>query len=155
MFFLPVAMIMIACTKTATVDTVPDAVNKTKMLQLVNNVRKSGCKCGDTWYYPAPALTWNDKLESISIAHSQDMYDKKYFNHTAPDGADAGVRMDRAGYKWKAYGENIATGHRSEEEVIKGWLSSPGHCRNIMNKDYKEMGVGRKGSLWTQTFGTR
>src|SRR5688500_18531191 len=96
MLLLQVALILMACTKTASVDTVPATVNKTKMLQLVNDVRKSGCKCGDTWYYPAPALSWNDKLESAAVSHSNDMYDKKYFNHTAPDGSDAGVRMDRA-----------------------------------------------------------
>ena len=54
-----------------------------------------------------------------------------------------------------AYGENIATGYRTEKEVVKGWIASPGHCKNIMSKLYKEMGVARYGNYWTQEFGAQ
>jgi hypothetical protein len=131
------------------------AINKTVLLQLVNQVRKSGCTCAGKYYPPVPTLQWNDQLEKAAMAHSQDMSAKKYFSHTAPDGSNGGVRIERAGYHWMAYGENIASGYKSEQEVIRGWLSSPGHCKNIMNKNYREMGVARAGNYWTQTFGAR
>jgi uncharacterized protein YkwD len=54
-----------------------------------------------------------------------------------------------------SYGENIAFGQRSEREVMQGWLSSPGHCKNIMSKTFKEMGVSRVGDYWTQVFATK
>ena len=131
-----------------------NTLDKNLILALVNDVRKKGCKCGDTYYYQAPPLKWNDKLEKAAMKHSKDMLEKKYFSHTSPDGSNAGVRLDRMGYRWTAFGENIAQGYSSEKQVVEGWLRSPGHCRNIMSKLYKEMGVARSGKYWTQTFGT-
>lgn len=133
----------------------PTAVNKTLLLQLINNVRKKGCQCGDTWYPAAPAITWNGQLEQAALVHSNDMYANNYFSHAAQDGSKAGTRIDDAGYHWRTYGENIAFGYRNEKEVVKGWLLSPGHCKNIMSKAYKEMGVARVGNYWTQVFATK
>jgi uncharacterized protein YkwD len=131
------------------------AVNKTVLLQLVNDARKKGCNCGDTYYDAVPPLSWNDQLEKAALAHSSDMNQNKYFSHIGQDGSNAGDRILNAGYSWKFYGENIAEGYKTEQEVVEGWLSSPGHCRNIMNKSYKEMGVARTGDYWTQAFGSK
>lgn len=131
------------------------AINKTLLLELVNKARKKGCQCGDTYYYPAPALAWNAQLEQAAFDHSNDMFEKKYFSHTAPNGSKAGDRIEKAGYHWMMYGENIGMGYRNEKEVVDGWLKSPGHCKNIMNKNYREMGVARAGNYWTQTFGSK
>jgi uncharacterized protein YkwD len=135
----------------------PDAspVNKTLLLQLVNEVRKKGCQCGDTYYSPAPALSWNNQLEQAALVHSNDMYANNYFSHASKDGSKAGDRIDDAGYRWRTYGENIAFGYRTEREVVQGWIQSPGHCKNIMNKAYKEMGISRVGNFWTQVFATK
>ena len=134
---------------------VENQVNKAVLLELVNKVRKNGCKCGDTWYPSDPAITWNNQLEAAAAGHSKNMHQKKFFSHRGTDGSDGGDRIARTGYRWTAYGENIANGYLSEREVILGWLASPGHCRNIMNRKYKEMGVARMGRYWTQTFGAR
>ena len=75
-------------------------------------------------------------------------------SHQGSDGSDAGDRITQAGYTWQTYGENIAEGYTSEEAVIKGWLESEGHCQNIMNGAFTEMGVATSGSYWTQVFGT-
>jgi len=131
------------------------SVNKTLMLQLVNSVRQNGCKCGDTYYPPAPPLVWDDRLEDAAQSHSNDMLQNNYFSHIETDGSNGGVRIQRAGYNWMAYGENIGMGYKTEREVVEGWLKSPGHCKNIMNKLYKEMGVARAGNYWTQDFGSR
>ncbi|HUC81085.1 MAG TPA: CAP domain-containing protein [Flavisolibacter sp.] len=131
------------------------AVNKSLLLQLVNDVRKNGCQCGDTWYPPAPAVTWNDLLEKAAQNHSRDMYQNNYFSHTSKDGNKAGYRLRQVGYNWMSYGENIAMGFKNEKDVVAGWISSPGHCKNIMNKTYKEMGVAKTGEYWTQNFGSR
>jgi uncharacterized protein YkwD len=130
------------------------AVNKTVLLQLINDVRKKGCKCGTIYYPPVAPLTWSDKLEKAAFGHSNDMFRNRYFSHTGSDGSGSGERISTAGYSWKFYGENIAQGYPSEKEVVAGWLSSPGHCANIMNKNYKEMGVAKVGDYWTQDFGS-
>ena len=164
MFFLPIIFALFtACTKDRLTDKIAGSnessisatINKNTLLQLVNNLRKSGCQCGDTYYDPATAVVWNNLLEAAAYAHSNDMFQNNYLSHTAPDGSNGGVRIERAGYKWIAYGENIASGFKTEQEVIKGWLSSPNHCKNIMNKAYKEMGVGRVGNYWTQEMAVK
>jgi uncharacterized protein YkwD len=160
MFFLSfIFAVITSCTKESVSVTnnepVPATVNKTVLLQLVNDARKKGCNCGNTYYAPAPALTWNDQLEKAAYIHASDMYQKKYFSHTGSDGSGSGERISAVGYSWKFYGENIAAGYQTEKEVISGWLSSPGHCANIMNKNFREMGVARAGDYWTQDFGSR
>ena len=128
------------------------AINKTVLLQLVNAARKKGCNCGDTYYPPAPPVAWNEKLEKAAQNHSNDMQENHYFSHTNLQGQSAGMRLKNVGYQYWGYGENIANGYGSEEAVIRGWLTSPGHCSNIMSKAYDEMGVGKAGSYWTQVM---
>jgi uncharacterized protein YkwD len=62
-------------------------------------------------------------------------------------------RINAAGYTWFMLGENIAMGHTSEQQVMEGWINSPGHCKNIMNAGFTEVGFGRDKNYWTQNFG--
>ena len=134
---------------------VASSVNRTLLLQLVNDARQKGCKCGSAWYGSAAPLSWNDVLEKAAFNHSTDMNGKGFFSHTSSTGMGAGPRLTAIGYNWKAYGENIAQGYTDEREVVAGWLKSPGHCANIMNKDYREMGVANVNGYWTQDFGAK
>lgn len=132
-----------------------ESVNKATLLRLVNDIRKKGCNCGDTFMPPVPAVSWNNQLARAAFGHSSDMDKKDYFSHTAPDGSDPGTRLEAAGYKWKAYGENIAYNYTDEEAVVEGWLKSVNHCKTIMSSKFKEMGAGRSGVYWTQDFGRK
>ena len=130
-------------------------VDRVKMLQLVNNVRRKGCQCGDTYYRPAPPLLWNAQLESAAYNHTTDMAKNNFFSHTGTDGNRGGNRLENLGYHWKTFGENIGQGYKTEKDVIDGWLASPGHCKNIMDKTFTELGAAHIGNLWTQDFGSR
>ncbi|MEJ7737342.1 MAG: CAP domain-containing protein [Chitinophagaceae bacterium] len=130
-------------------------VNKDVLLALVNEVRKSGCICGTTIMPPVGTVVWNDQLSKAAYDHSKDMFVENYFSHTAENGSNPGARITNAGYTWKSYGENIAKGYVDEQAVMSGWLSSEGHCKNIMTAAFKEMGAGREASYWTQEFGAR
>ncbi|MBO9152904.1 CAP domain-containing protein [Chitinophaga sp. GCM10012297] len=137
-----------------TVDVVENNVDKDLLLQLVNNVRAKGCNCKGTWMPPVEPVKWNVLLELAAAKHSNDMRDKKYFDHTSPSGSTPQSRVTATGFNYTWMGENIASGPSKEETVINGWLGSEGHCKNIMSPNFREMGVGRAGSLWTQVFGT-
>jgi uncharacterized protein YkwD len=118
-----------------------------RVVQLVNAERaKVGC-------HP---LTVNAKLTKAAQAHSADMAAHQNMSHTGSDGSSPGDRITRAGYTWSAYGENVAYGYATPEQVMTGWMNSPGHRANILNCSYKEIGVGlaQPGSYWTQDFGT-
>ncbi len=129
-----------------------------RMLTLINNARAQSRSCGTTSYASAPALAWHCQLETAATNHSASMAQEDYFSHTGSDGSSPGDRIIAAGYSWRAYGENIAAGYRDEQDVMDGWLSSPGHCVNIMNPTFTEVGAGMVsgsgyyGNYWTQDF---
>jgi len=131
-------------------------IDQKLLLELVNSYRATGCNCGSEGNYASTdAVIWNKQLEQAAHDHCEDMYKNKSLSHTGSDGSDPGTRIKRRGYNWKTYGENIAVGYQTEKSVIEGWIKSPGHCRNIMNSNYKEIGVARKGNYWTLVLGAR
>ncbi len=133
-------------------DTAPDTISPQRMLELVNDVRTSGCDCGGEWYPPVAPVSWNNTLEDAAYNHSAWMEQNRSLSHSGAGGSNAGNRIDAAGYNWEVYGENIAEGYGSEDDVMAGLLSSTGHCDNIMNPDFTEMGVAVSGGYWTQVF---
>jgi len=130
-------------------------VNKATLLQLVNDVRSKGCTCGTTVMPAVGTVVWNDQLAKAAYDHSVDMNTQDYFSHTGLDGSSPGQRITAAGYHWSSYGENIAEGYLTEQIVMNAWLGSEGHCKNIMDGGFKDMGVGREGNYWTQDFGSK
>jgi uncharacterized protein YkwD len=63
-------------------------------------------------------------------------------------------RIKNAGYPQPG-GENIASGQRSAAQVMDAWMNSTGHKANILNCEFKVIGVGldTNGFFWTQDFG--
>lgn len=126
-----------------------------EMLQLVNEVRAKGCNCGNTAYPAVDALIWNENLATAAQKHSDDMKAQNNMSHIGSDGSSSGDRARDAGYNWSTVGENIAAGQTSAQQVMNDWLGSAGHCKNIMNADFKEMGAANSGTYWTQVFGAQ
>lgn len=117
-----------------------------EVVDLVNAERaKAGCK----------ALSINDKLMTAAQKHSQDQADHQNMSHTGSDGSNAGVRLDRVGYAWRTYGENVAWNQKTPTSVMDAWMNSSGHKANILNCAFTEIGVGianSNGPYWTQVF---
>ncbi|MFC4211498.1 CAP domain-containing protein [Pedobacter lithocola] len=130
-------------------------LNNDLLLKLVNDVRKAGCKCGSSIMPSVAPLAWNNLLAAAALAHSKDMNANNYFSHTSLDGKNAGMRITAAGYQWTTYGENIAAGQPNEQAVFDAWINSEGHCKNIMNANFKEMAVAKDGRYWTQEFAAK
>lgn len=131
------------------------------ILDAVNATRAAGAQCGERHFPPAPLLAWNGELGDAALAHSQDMAAQRYLSHQGKDGRAVADRALQAGYRWRAVGENIASGQESADDVVAGWLASPGHCANIMSNTFSDMGAayaihgaGRRARVyWTQVFG--
>ena len=106
-------------------------------------------------------------LQRAAEKHSRDMIDKDYFSHTSRDGTTFAQRIKREGYAYRIAGENIAWGSGSlgsPDSIFKSWMNSPGHKANILNKNFKEIGVGvangtyksyNNAAMWTADFGAR
>lgn len=130
----------------------PTNQDEALMLSLVNEVRQEN-GAGD--------VTWCPALVRSSLAHSEDMSVRNYFDHDSPDGGTVGDRSREAGYRFTAVGENIAFGQRDVKEVMEAWIDSPGHFKNLVAPDFEHFGYaeldgrldGSAGKFWTQNFG--
>ncbi|MCJ8282808.1 MAG: CAP domain-containing protein, partial [Rivularia sp. ALOHA_DT_140] len=87
-------------------------------------------------------LVLNLDLSESAQMHSEDMAHNDFFSHTGSNGTRVSDRTKSAGYESSFVGQNIAAGYMSAEEVVRGWMNSPGHRENILNPSYKEIGIG-------------
>ncbi|QOL50296.1 CAP domain-containing protein [Massilia litorea] len=134
-----------------------------EILDAVNAARAVARNCGERAFAAAAPLAWNDALGAAALAHSRDMAARRHMAHEGSDGSTVAVRATRAGYSWRLIGENVAAGQPSASEAVAGWIDSPGHCANLMNPAFTEMGAGYEISrarmpgfvYWTQVFGVR
>jgi len=132
------------------------------VLELVNEARRRGGTCGGQRFAATSPLTWNDQLAAVALEHARDMAEHDYFDHADRRGRGVAQRARDLGYPWRAIGENIAAGQGSAQQVVAGWLASPGHCANILSPNFREMGTAYALNpqaameiYWTQVFGAR
>jgi uncharacterized protein YkwD len=132
-----------------------------QVLSLVNQARAAGRRCGPERYASVAPLQLNAVLNQAAQLHAEDMAWHQQMQHEGSDGSSPAQRITRQGYRWKAVGENVAAGAGTAAEVVSGWLSSPGHCANIMNANFTEMGVAFAVNqrddyavYWAQSFAT-
>lgn len=138
------------------------SAEEAQVLSEVNAARAVARTCGDVAYAATTPVTWNGFLAAAARAHTADMAARNYFAHVTPEGTTIAMRAEAAGYTaWKTLGENIAAGY-TIQNVVQGWIDSPGHCKNLMDPKFKEMGAGYTyrpgstyGTYWAQEFGTR
>jgi uncharacterized protein YkwD len=113
--------------------------------------------------------------EQRSVHHLPPLQASPLLDHSAQDwtnamvstdqfthGANFAGRISAAGYVWRSAGENIATGYATPRTVVRAWMASTGHCQNILNPTYRNVGTGIsphpiKGwasgmGTWTQDF---
>jgi uncharacterized protein YkwD len=128
-------------------------------LQLVNEVRARGTHCGERSFGPAPPVKLSGTLADVALGHAADMARHDYFEHEDLAGHSPADRVRAVGYQEKLVGENIAYGPSTAAEVVQGWLDSPGHCENIMDPRFAEMGiayaqgqVSKHGLYWVQVL---
>ena len=133
------------------------------MVDLVNERRAVNQDCGSEGQFaPVPPVAANHRLACAARRHSLDMAQRGYFSHVDPDGVAPDTRILATGYQPRARGENIAAGAATPLMVVNGWMESDGHCRNIMDATFTELGVGyivdettQYRRYWTQAFGAR
>jgi uncharacterized protein YkwD len=128
-----------------------------RVLELVNEARARGARCGERSFAPVPPVKLSGTLASVAFGHASDMATHNYFEHEDLAGHSPADRVRAVGYQEKLVGENIAYGPKSAEEVVQGWLDSPGHCENIMDSRFAEMGIAfapgrasKRGLYWVQ-----
>ncbi len=119
---------------------------------LVNEARGDDRRCGDESFPAAEPLALHEDLMQAAQAHSDDMHEGGFLDHTGSDGSGVSDRVERTDYGWSSLGEIVARGYGTPEAVMEAWLASPAHCGIIMRSDYTELGMGVAGTSWTQVF---
>ena len=109
-------------------------------------------------------------LARAARAHSEDMGERHFFAHDTPDGMEPAERIVAAGYPRAgvSVGENLAWGEETAgtpEEIVDGWMDSPGHRANILRPEFREIGIGLayeppqpvsgRAAVYTTNFGGR
>ncbi len=113
----------------------------------LTNVARAAAGC-------SKSLKVRSKLTKAAQAHANDMAKKRYLQHDSANGTVWWKRIKKHGYK-NPGGENIARGFPSAVSVVKAWLASPGHRKNIRNCQFRTIGIGfnTNGDYWVQDFG--
>jgi len=130
------------------------------LLQMINAARGQQRQCGTQAFAATTPLAWNATLAGAAESHTRAMANQNFLDHIDRDGRTPGDRAELAGYAGQQTGENIAAGQDTPRKVVDGWLASPGHCANLMNPQYSELGAAYAvdpksdaGIYWTAMFG--
>lgn len=128
------------------------APHEAEMLRLVNDYRAQ---------HGLSKLVFTPQLGASAEHHSAEMAKYDYFSHTLRNGVTWSQNMRNHGYTRNTYrGENIAAGSSTAANTFLQWKNSPGHNANMLNPNYRAIGIGRKIGpdstyryYWTQNFG--
>jgi len=156
---------------------VAQKTTQSEILKAINEARSVARDChdGNGLVSAAPALTWNEDLYASAYEHSYDLAESNTFSHygSGTETDITGSNNNKASYfnerirangyvGYRTIGENIAGGQSTIHEAVTAWLASPAHCTNIMNPNFKEIGVAvvtnsdsEYGIYWTQSFGAK
>jgi len=148
---------------------------KQEFVKAVNDARAVGRSCGHYGYFkPAPPLKWDDRLYRSAYEHSEDMATTSHYAHSGSGkesdwtaqvlnlarGSKPPERVSNNGFASRFGGENIAAWYSNTKDVMNAWLSSDGHCSNIMDDEITNLGMAyvenndsQWGWYWTQDFG--
>jgi len=110
-----------------------EPLSKTAIISLTNNARMNQ---GLTTLEESPLL------DAVAETRARDLLDKQYFGHVSPTGEEASHVARRVGYRYKIIAENLASGaFFANDKVVDCWMGSPGHRRNILSAQVREIGV--------------
>ena len=109
-----------------------DEVSESEMFISINRERKER---------GLDELYWRLELVSVARSHATDMWKRKYFSHYSPDGKSVGDRLKESDVGYVVAGENLALAP-TLQAAHNGLMSSPGHRANILNTEFKRVGIG-------------
>lgn len=92
-----------------------------------------------------PELAWNEALAKLARSHSARMAEKGFFSHQDPERGYLEDRLNKAGIAWVWCAENLSQVLGYDDPVaegVEGWLKSPGHRRNLLDRGVTQTGVG-------------
>lgn len=128
-------------------------ISRMVLIDILNNER-SNLKLG--------TLKESTLLNKAALLKANDMMAKGYFSHTSPQGITPWYWFKKVGYDYKSAGENLGIGFVDSKALHQAWNDSPPHKANLINKNYKDVGIsfvegnfnGAVTTIVVQMFGT-
>lgn len=112
---------------------VPAAADTDQSVLAAINAARAKAGCGP--------LKLNDALMAAAMTHARNMAEQNFFGHRDKAGRGFTSRLRSEGYRYGLAAENIAAGQKTADQVVKSWLASPGHRRNILNCRFRDTGI--------------
>lgn len=147
---LTLAVVLTACAHVVQGQTCP-ATTGQEILERMNEVR------GGAGLEP---LVVDVRLVQAAREHSESMVENDFFGHRGPDGVEPADRVTETGYSWTFVAENLAAGDLTPTQVVAGWLESPLHRDNMLERAAAHVGIayvegsvsGQYQTYWTAVF---
>jgi len=107
-------------------------ISSSQLLNLTNEQRQKNNLEG---------FTMNETLNRAAELKAKDMVENNYWSHVSPNGVSPWYWIDESGYKYQGAGENLAKNYADEASIVNAWMVSSAHRENILNSQYKEVGI--------------
>lgn len=130
--FVYMALILIADVSRSNINAAEFGISEREIVELINSERNKK---------NLPSYELNEKLNNSADSKNIDMLSRNYWSHYPPNGQSPWSFLEKADYKYKYAGENLAKGFNSSEAVVNGWMQSPSHKENILSKNFEEVGI--------------
>ena len=141
--YLPLAVILLACLFMASYFT--PVLQQRGTLAYATNMSMNGLLEATNHKRLANGskpLALNEKLNQAAQAKANDMAQRNYWSHVAPDGKQPWYFFDQSGYKYQKAGENLAYGFLNSDAAVVGWMNSPSHKDNLLDSQFVDVGFG-------------
>ena len=136
-----------------------DELQMQKAVEQLNALRRLSAPCAAAGA-GMQRLTWDTKLAASAQEQAIDLALQDRLSHVDSRNRGLGARLRSVGYAAAGAGENLAAGQTDIEDTLQAWLASPSHCANLMQPEYRDVGlacVQRRGSryerFWVAHFG--
>lgn len=149
-----VLVTLVACTESPGVSYTP--ADYQVALKAVNQARSQARTCTSKSYAAAPRLAWNGLLGEVARARAEHIQQTGEFIHYEGGSSEFAmvIRARQVGYRYRALGENLAKGYAEARDAVSAWLeSTKGHCDLLMDPQYTEMGMVKRGEYWVLVVG--
>jgi|GEM_PF-818789 len=151
--YIAATLVLIIVVNISSLSLAQAAISTSSLVSMVNDARTQA---------GLSALTTNGQLEAAAQAKANDMFTNQYFAHNSPQGKTPWDFIKSSGYTYVYAGENLAIGYSDSNELHDAWMNSPSHRENIMNPNYREIGVasvdgvyeGANTTIVVQEFGS-
>lgn len=138
-----------------------DADISPRLVEAINEARSEAQVCRGVQFPATSPVTWVGTLRLSTDIHAEDMANNNFFSHQGTDASFVDDRATRVGYDFEKVGENLAAGFETPEQTVDAWLaSSDGHCENLMDPSFDNIGASCRfnadslhKTYWAMTMG--